>query len=176
MALRSRLTTAPAALAVALSLGLLAGCSNSVPPSAAQGKDEEPVTAAFAALQAALKAKDGEKILALLDDESREEAERVAKAMRDGYAKATPAERGDVEKTLGLSAAELGSLNAAGFLKSKRFRGTYDEVSESKIEKVTVQGDKATVTFVEPDGDKERLSFVRKGGEWKASLAMPKVN
>ena len=60
------------------------------------------------------------------------------------------------------------------FLKTKRFHGKYDELPDSKIEKVTVQGDQATIAYVELDGDKEKLILVREQGEWKVSIPMPK--
>jgi hypothetical protein len=125
-------------------------------------------------LQEALKAKDADKVWSLLDADSQADAERAAKAARDAYAKAAPGERAEQEKALGLAGAELTSLKGPGFLKTRRFQGKYDEISESKIDKVVVQGEKAAVNYTEPDGDKEKLTLVREGGRWKVSLAMPK--
>ena len=152
---------------------LLAGCSNSgtsTPPA----KGEEEVREAFASLQGALKAKEADKVWSLLDADSQADAERQATAVRDAYAKADKGGREELEKEMGLPGKELESLKGAGFLKTKRFLGKYDEVPESKVEKAAVQGDKATVNFTEPDGDKEKLSFVREKGGWKVSLPMPK--
>ena len=44
----------------------------------------------------------------------------------------------------------------------------------ARIEKITVQGDRATVNYVEPDGDKEKLGLVKQDGRWKVSVPMPK--
>jgi hypothetical protein len=154
---------------------LLAACgcpkSGSGPTA---GPDEEAAKSAFASFQEAMKARDGEKIFALLDSESQADAERAARSVRDAYAKATPAEKAETEKAMGLSAAELAGLDAKGFLKSKRFHGKYDEIADGKFEKATVQGDLATVAYLEEDGDKEKLPLARQGGGWKVSLPMPK--
>jgi len=148
------------------------GCSKS-DPSPAAGSEEDAVKKAFTDFQAAMKAKDGEKLFGQLDSESQADAERAAQALKDAYTKATPAEKGEKEKALGLSAAELAALDAKGFLKSKRFHGKY-EIAESKFEKATIQGDKATVTYLEDAGDKEKLTLVKQGGAWKVSIPMPK--
>ena len=150
------------------------GCSKTT--DIAPGSVEGPVRESFAALQAALKTRDGDKLWKLLDSESRAEAERAAKAVQATYAKADPTEKSDQEKALGLAGTQLAALTAADFLKSKRFHGKYEELSESKIDKVTIQADKATVAYTEPDGDKEKVNFVREDGQWKVSLPMPKTS
>jgi hypothetical protein len=153
---------------VVLALGAWGCSSKSADP------EEEAVRKAFADFQAALKARDPEKIWGLLDDDSRAEADRAAKDIHDAYAKADAAGKAETEKALGLSAAELAALDGKGFLKTSRFHGKYHEVPDSKVEKVVVQGDKATLTYVEEDGDKEKLSFVKQAGQWKVSVPMPK--
>jgi hypothetical protein len=156
-----------------LVVGLVAcGCSKPAPPPA--GSEEEAVQKAFAVFQEAMKARDGEKLLGLLDSDSRAEAERAAQAIKDAYAKATPTEKGETEKALGLSAAELAVIDAKGFLKSKRFLGKDHEIPDSKFEKATVQGEKATLNYLEQDGDHEKLSYVKQDGQWKVSIPMPK--
>jgi hypothetical protein len=148
----------------------LAGCSAT---PTAPNKDEEQVRQAFVAFQEALKARDAEKLWALLDSDSQADAERAAKKVRDEYAKAAPEKRAEQEKALGLPGKELESLKGQGFLKTKRFHGKYDEIPGSKIDKIVVQGEKATVNYTEPDGDAEKLALVRQGGGWKVSVAMP---
>jgi hypothetical protein len=71
-------------------LALLAGCAGTDNKPAAANKAEDEVRQAFTALQEALKAKDSDKLLALLDDDSQADAERAAKAVREAYAKAAP--------------------------------------------------------------------------------------
>jgi hypothetical protein len=131
----------------ALSLLFLlgAGCTTTPP---VEGKDEQPVREAFTAFQEALKGHDGDKLWSLIDAESQAGAERAGKAL---------------------------SQSAKDFLKSDQFCGQkpFNEVPEGKIEKVSVQGDKATVSYVEPDGDHEKLKMVREGGQWKVSAPMP---
>jgi len=148
----------------------LAGCSE--PP--APDKGEEEVKQAFASLQKALEAKDADKVWQLLDADSQADAERQAKAVREAHAKADDAKRKEMEKELGLSGKELEKLDGAGFLKTLRFLGKYDEIADSKLDKVTVSGAKATVNYTEPDNDKETLTFTKDKSGWKVSLSMPK--
>jgi hypothetical protein len=143
-------------------------------PAPAPAGDEGAVRAAFAAFQAALEARDADKLWGMLDEDSRAEAERAAKALQGAYEKADAAAKAEQEKALGLTGPELAALTGPGFLKSNRFHGKYHEIPGSKVEKVTVQGDRATVNYVEDDGDKEKLTLVRQGGAWKLSLPMPK--
>jgi hypothetical protein len=49
-------------------------------------------------------------------------------------------------------------------------------VPDSETEKVAVQGENATVYYLEPGGDKEKLILVRRGGRWKAWLTLPRVS
>jgi hypothetical protein len=148
------------------------GCSKPAPPAA--GSEEEAVQKVFASFQEAMKAHDGEKLWGLLDSESQADAERAAQAVKDTYSKAGPAEKGETEKALGLSAAELAALDAKGFLKSKRFLGKYYEIPDSKFEKATVQGETAIAHYIEDDGDHVKLNMVKQGGTWKVSIPMPK--
>jgi hypothetical protein len=134
----------------------------------------EQVREAFAAFQKALKATDAEKIWSLLDDDSQADAEREAASIRTAYTKADGEAKKKQEKELGVSGAELADLKGVGFLKTRRFLGKYDEVPESKVEKVDLQGDMAVVHYVEPDGDKEKFNLVRQGGKWKLSVPMPR--
>lgn len=161
-----------------LATTMLAGCDTKTggtsAPAAGTAKDEEQVRQVFLDFQSALKARDPDKVWALLDADSQAEAERAAQAIQAAYAKATAAEKAEMEKALGLDGKELAALKGPGFLKSKRFHGKYDEVPESKLEKVTVQGDAASVNYTEPDGDKEKFSLVRQEGHWKLSIPMPK--
>jgi len=155
-----------------LVLTISAGCSGTAGTSSG---DEKQVRQAFTALQEALKAKDAEKIWGLLDADGQADAESRARAVRDAYAKASPAEKAKQEKQLGLPGKELSTLKGIGYLKTRLFLGKHHEIPDSEIEKVTVQGDQATVFYVEEDGDHEKLKLVREGGKWKVSnLDMPK--
>src|SRR5436305_15192810 len=108
-------------------LACLASCSPDSP--AGPKKDEEELKQAFASLQEALKAKDADKIWALLDADSQADAERQAAAVRDAYAKADKAGREEMEKSLGLGGKELEALKGVGYLKTKRFLGKHDEIA-----------------------------------------------
>jgi hypothetical protein len=110
-----------------------------------------------------------DKLWALLDADGQADAERAARAVREAYAKDKD------EKRYGLPGKELAELTGKGYLKTGLFLGKHHEIPGSKIEKVTVAGDQATVFYEEDDGDHEKLKFVREGGKWKVTaLDMPK--
>ena len=159
--------------AIVFGVALLAGYNNAAGHSPTNG-DEQAIKEAFEAFQAAIKAKDADKLWSLLDTDSRDDAERAAKAVKAAYAKASAEQKADMEKRLGLPGDELAKLTGAGFLKTKRFLGKYDEVPGSKIEKITIQGQSAKVNYVEEDGDKETMKLVHHDGKWLLSVPMPK--
>ena len=160
-------------------LGSAAGCAEK-PADRAPGagetaeEAEKAVRKKFAEVQAALKPPDADRLWALLSVKSRAAAETEAKVIRTSCEQASASEKLVQEKDLGLSGQELAGLTGKGFLKTRRFQRKYHEVPDSTIERVTASGDTATVYFDEPDGDKEKLIFVREEGQWKAWMAMPK--
>jgi hypothetical protein len=135
--------------------------------------DEDAVRAAFTDFQKALKAGDADKIWPLLSEASQGEIDKTAKKLRDEYDKADAAGKTKLEKAFGLSAEEMAKVDGKLYVKSKKYLGKYDEVPTSKIDKVTIDGDKATVFYIEADGDKVQMAAVRKDGKWKLS---PKLN
>jgi hypothetical protein len=137
--------------------------------------DEDDVRAAFVAFQKALKDKDAGKIWKLLDKTSQTAAERSAKAVQKYYNKADAEKKAKMEKALGLPGDELAKLTGEGFLKTKSFHAKYDEVPGSKIASISVDGDRATVNYVEEDGDKEKMQMKREDGKWKVTAPMPTV-
>jgi hypothetical protein len=150
------------------------GCSKA--PDALPADEESAVRAQFVAVQGALNSGDADQLWMLLDSKSRADAERAAKAVRATYAKASPAEKAEQEKSLGLSGSELAGLTGRGYLKTRRFEGKYHDMPGSSVEKVVVQGDSATVHYLESDGDHEKAVFVRQDGQWRAWLPMPRVS
>ena len=154
---------------------LFAGLAGCAPPTATAplGPEEEKVKQLFVSFQNALKAHDADKIWALLYTDSQDDAERKAETVRDRYAKASEAEKVELEKALGLPGAELGALQGIGFVKTKRFLGKYEDVLDSKIEKIVVTGDRGVVSYVEDDGDRSSFDAYRRGGEWKLAVPMP---
>jgi len=141
---------------------------------AALSKEEDQVREAWSALAAAIKAKDADKIWNLLDSDTQADAERTAKKVHAVYLKANAKAKAELEKYLGLSSAELTDLKPAMLFKSKRFDAKYYEIPDSKVTKVVVVSDQATVFYVEPDDDNEKLNFVRQGGKWRANMPLPK--
>jgi hypothetical protein len=155
------------------------GCSRETgdrsPTTGALPADAEAsVRKRFAELQAAVKAQDADKLWGMLASKSRASAEQLARGIRTAYEKAGPGERAEQEKALGLAGEELAKLTGVGFLKTRRFRRKYDEVADGTVTRVTVQGDSATVYFSEPDGDREKLVFLREDGRWQAWIVMPR--
>ncbi len=132
-------------LSVSLAV-VLAGCGPkpATTPTKGSAEDGAAVRAAFAELQQAIRARDGDKLWGLLADNTRAEAEQAG-------------------------------LTGAGLLDEKEFQKKYHEVPESQVESVTVHGEDATVRYVEPDGDHEKLTAVRQGGGWKLLLKVPTV-
>ncbi len=82
-----------------------------------------------------------------------------------------------MEKGMGLTAAEMAKLTGPGFLKSNRFLGAqpYNEVGACMVQSVNVQGDTATVAYIEDDGDHGKFNFVRVAGQWRVSAPIPKT-
>ena len=129
----------------------------------------------FKELQAAVQAKDADKLWDLLSSKSRNDAEKTAREMRESYAKASPIERSKQEKTLGLNGKDISQLTGKEFLKSATVWKKLRELPESKIARVVIGSDNATVHYLETDGDKEKLIFVRQDNEWKAWLILPRL-
>ena len=137
---------------------------------------EDDIRQTFAQLQKALKARDGDKIWALIDSDSQSDADRAAKAVQNAFAKAGANDKADYEKKYGLTDKELAAMTGKLFLKSSRFHGKYHEVPGSKIESVKVKADTARLNYIEDDGDKEKLAANRAAkGQWKFILPMPKA-
>ncbi len=167
-----------------LLLAFAAGCGKPVEPMpstpsapTARGSPAETegqVRAVFEAIQAAIKAKDADKVWDLLSSKSRDDAEQAAKSVREAYEKADPEGKAKMAKDLGLPGEKMAKLTGKGFLETKRPHHKLDELSEGKVTKVTVGEDGATVYFDEIDGDHEKCRFLREDGRWKAWVTIPK--
>jgi hypothetical protein len=158
---------------------VLVGCNGSPaapepPAQKAEPNAEEVVRARFKELQTAVHAKDADKVWGMLCKKAKAEAEQAAAEYRADHDQAGPKEKAAHEKALGLSGADIAKLTGPGMLKTKRFLRKYQELYESVVEKVTVQGDTATVYWVEPDEDHEKTIFLREDGRWQAWLWVPK--
>jgi len=151
---------------------LIVGCGSPPSQKGTAAGEEAQLREAFAAYQQALKDKNGDKLWDLLSAEAQADADRAAKKVRDDYARADDAAKAKLAKDLGLGGDQLANLTGRDYLKTPRFLGKQHEVPGSKFEGASVQGDKATVNYVEEDGDKEKLPFVREGGRWKVAAAV----
>ena len=159
---------------------LAVGCTRT-PPAAKAASDEEQVRAQFVALQDALTAAlakpneaDTRKIWDLLHGDSQEDANRIAKAVSDQYAKADAPTKAKMEEALRVPGPKMGKYSGVNYLRGKEFLGKWDEIPGSKIDKITFEKDKAWVHYVEKDGDAEKLPLARQDERWKFILPIPR--
>ncbi|HYT93281.1 MAG TPA: hypothetical protein VEL76_31470 [Gemmataceae bacterium] len=154
-------------LCTALLLVLVIGCSGR------SSEDEKQAKETFLAFEAAVKAKDPDKIWDLLATDSREDADRAAKTLKEAYLKAdTKEKKAEQEKKAGLKGDELTGLTGRLFLKSNQFHsGEAEELPGSTFESVVVTGDQAKVTYIEntPKKEEEKLKLVRENSKWKVA-------
>jgi hypothetical protein len=160
-------------IAWVLTILVAAGCSKTADVQPRDG-EEAAVRAAVTALQEAIKAKDAARLWDLLDAKSQTDADQAAAAVQALARRADAASKAELEKAYGLPAAELEALTGQGFLKTASFEKKYGELPASAIDKVSVLGKQATVSYTEPDGDKEKITLILRDGKWKAVLPMPK--
>jgi hypothetical protein len=162
----------------ALLLVFAAGCNKPSEQGTTSGggppEAEVEVRAAFADLQAAVKGGDADQLWGLLSGKSQADAERAAGEVRAAYVRAGAGARAQQEEALGLTGKELAKLTGPGFLKGKHFRGRYDELAAGKLARVAVERDSAAVYWDDADGEREKTTFVREGGRWRAWLSMPR--
>ena len=160
----------------------LVGCNPSAPkdnPADKSKKSEDEIKQAFSSLQAAIKAKDVDKIWSLMAKDTQGDVEREGKVVKEAFAKLAESERAAYEKKVGLTAKEMTEMTGKLYVKSNTFfSGEITEMPDSKLEKVTVTGEAtATVKYKEP-GDKgeiETRSAVREDGQWKFVLEFTKA-
>jgi hypothetical protein len=153
---------------------LLLGCNPS--PSGAKKGDGE-IRQAFTELQKAVAAKDADKIWELLNLESRSDAEREAKAVKEAYARLPDKEKASYETQFKLTGKELGELTGKHYVKSQRFYGKHHELPESTLKTIDITGDSAKMVYEENDADHDRetLHLTRENGQWKFALPIPKA-
>jgi hypothetical protein len=168
-----------------IALAFLVGCTPPTPnkPDGAKkseavgaaDKNEEEIKTAFAALQSAVKAEDVDKIWGLLAKDSQDEAEREAKVVRDGFGKLTNKKKAAFQEKMGLSAKEMTEMTGKLYLKSKPFTEEVDDLPDSKLDKVVVAGESATVHYTDEEGKRETIDVVREQGQWKFDVSVPKA-
>jgi hypothetical protein len=146
--------------------------------SAAGGAEETEVRERFKQLQNAILAKDPPRIWSMISSKTQDAASKVAKGIQQKYAKADAAGKDKLEKAVGLSKDSLAKMAGPDYFKTLYAIEKYGELADpkTKIEKVVVKGDKATVHYIEPDNDKVTLVFVRQDKEWKAELKIGNVD
>jgi hypothetical protein len=165
-----------------LTSALLVGCTRT-PTGTAKEKDEAQVRERFAALQGAIKAvlakpddADTRPLWDLLHSDTRLDADRIAEKIRVQFDKADDATKAKMSEALHLPLEKLKTYSGLHYLRSKTFLGKYDEIPESKLEKITFDGkDKAWAHYVESDEDHDRqkVEMVRQDLQWKILLPVP---
>jgi hypothetical protein len=144
---------------------VLAGLGCGPPPT-----DDEPrLREVFAAFQRAVAARDADALWDLLSPEARGAADRVAETLRTDYKTAAPEERAKQAEPLGLGPGELARVSGKGYLKTTRFLELYREVPGSTFQDAGIDGDRATINYVEEHGDGGQLPCTRTGGVWKVA-------
>src|SRR5438045_599537 len=121
---------------------LLAGCSNSSSKTKNGDADSE-IRKSFTGLQAAVKDRNGEKLWEFLDSESRQDSDRVAKAVKETFIKADMAKKQELAKKVGLSEEAIKDLTGKKLLESELFYrfDEHDELPDVKgLDKVEVKG------------------------------------
>jgi hypothetical protein len=163
-----------------VSLGL-AGCTNNAGADKAGNskKSEDDIKQSFTALQAAIKAKDGDKVWTMMSKDAQEDAERQAKAIKEAHTKMSDKEKEEYEKKIAVSVKDLTSFDGKGYVRSKSFfTGEVAEIPDSKFDKVAMSSkDAGTLHYIEDDGkgDKERMSVLREQDQWRFTLNVPKA-
>jgi hypothetical protein len=166
--------------AALLAGALLVGCTGA-PTGTAKQKDEERVGEKFVALQGALKnvlAKpddaDTRPLWDLLHTDTQLDADRIAKKIRADFDKADDATKAKMSEALHTPVAKLKTYSGLHYLRSKTFLGKYDEIPESKLEKVAFESkDKAWAHYEEPDKEHQKVELVRQDLQWKVLLQVP---
>lgn len=157
-------------------VGAAAGCSK--PPAPAEDQNEGEVKAAFVQFQAAMKKGDGVALWELVDEDTRQDADRAAKVAQMQFEKGNDADKAALAKKLGLADADLKGIKGAGFLGSKLFMDKYREIPTGQAEKVEFpRKGTAKLTYFDPtDNDREDVALVREQGKWKLRLkGMPRL-
>jgi hypothetical protein len=156
----------------------LMGCNpaaNKNNPGDAAKKAEDEIKQAWTGLQAAIKAKDADKIWEFLDKNTQSAAEREAKAASQAFGKLADKDKADYEKRVGLTAKELADMTGKLYAKSAVFYGKNHEIPDSKIDKITVTGETGMLYSIEDDGDKVNFPLALEKSQWKFKLETPKV-
>jgi hypothetical protein len=161
---------------VAWLMMLTVGCMGGKVPLKGPATPEDQVQQTFFDFQSAIRTANGDKLWTWLDDDSRSDVVRAVKAVQAEYDKKTAPEKAEMEKGMGLTAAEMTRLTGPAFLKSKRFLGAqpYNDVGTCLVQSVNLQGDTAAVAYIEDDGDHGEFTFVRIAGQWRVSAPIPK--
>lgn len=142
-------------------------------------KSEEEIKQAFTALQAAIKAKDADKVWNLLAKDTQDDSGREGKRAQESYSKLGEADKTAYEKKVGLSAKELSNMTGKLYAKSLTFySGETGEMPDSVLKKVVVSSDSAaTIHYVEDGGNggKEKRPVVREDGQWRFVLPVTRA-
>ena len=147
------------------------GCAKT--PEAAPVDEEPAVRARFEELQKALKERDPERLNRLLAIESQANAHFVAHTLRSAFARADEKTLERYRKELGISLEDMTRFNGPMFLKTRPFLAEYARLSDAMLERVSIQGENATVSCRNEEGELEKLFLIRQDGEWKFQLPMP---
>lgn len=157
---------------------LVFGCSDGAKTGAKLPSDDSAVKDAFEKFQGALAKSDSDEMWKLVDEDTRQDADRAAQAAKKLHIKGTEAEKSALEMKLGLRNNEVEQLTGQRFLGSKIFADKYREIVGGKAEKVEFpkKGAAKLIYFDPSDNDREEVMFVQEQGAWKLRLkGMPRL-
>ena len=163
----------------------LVGCAPPAPPNQSDpGKKSDPadgatraeIKAAFDALQVALDEKDADKIWSLLTQDSRDDAEREAKAVKEAFSKIADKKKPAFAKNIGLSAKEMTEITGKLYLKSNAFHtDKMEELSDCDVDEIAVAGESGVVHYTDEEDAKVKLAVVREQGQWRFAVPVAKA-
>lgn len=144
----------------------------------ARKKTEEEITTVVTNLQAAVKAKDADKIWDLLDTQSQKVLEAEALRIKQHYAKLAAEDKSAYETKLGLSRQELAEMTGKLYVKLIPFYDkVFNKIPDSKFEKIEQTAPlTAIVHCTSRDGSAAKLDVFREAVRgWKIIVPIPKV-
>jgi hypothetical protein len=142
----------------------------------AGGNPENEIKDQWKELQTAIKGKDAAKIWPLASIKTQEAAEKIGKGIQEKYAKLDDAGKDKLAKAVGLPKDVLAKMSGQDYFKTAAFYEKYGEIDDSKIDKIVVKGDKATLHYEESDKDKRTLNFVLQDKKWRIDFQVGKVD
>jgi hypothetical protein len=136
--------------------------------------DEDAVWDVWNALRKAVKANDYDAVWNLLDEDTQQKAEEVAKKVQDQYKNGDASVKSELSQRHGFTASDFDNLNGKGYVRSKVFwyevKDLPDSTPKTPAEIDSAKGT-AIVRYVEKGETKvEELHLVKEDDGWKVEI------